>query len=99
MKFTIKTDLITKIPADIITLAVNDKNKIVFGDQIDTLTLKHLNYILKLGDLSDRTGSTLLVHGDNKYSRVILLRIGAHAILTAKEFFKGILNVSNELKI
>ena len=29
MKFTIKTDLITKIPADIITLAVNDKNQIL----------------------------------------------------------------------
>ena len=43
MKFTIKTDLITKIPADIITLAVNDKNQILCEKQIDALTLKHLN--------------------------------------------------------
>ena len=97
MKFTIKTDLITKIPADIITLAVTDKNQILCGTQIDVLTLKHLNNILKLGDLSARTGSTLLVHGATKYSRVILLRIGAHADLTPKEFFKGIVSTSKEL--
>jgi leucyl aminopeptidase len=97
MKFIIKTDLITKLPADIITLAVNDKNQILCGKQIDVLTLKHLNNILKLGDLSNRTGSTLLVHGANKYSRVIFLRIGVHADLTPKEFFKGIASVANEL--
>ena len=73
MKFTIKTDLITKIPADIITLAVTNKNQILCGKQLDALTLKHLNNILKLGDLSSKTGSTLLIHGANKYSRVILL--------------------------
>jgi leucyl aminopeptidase len=97
MKFTIKTDLITKIPADIITLAVNDKNQILCGKQIDALTLKHLNNILNLGDLHEGTGSTLLVHGTTKYSRVILLRIGVHADLTPKEFFKGIVSTSKEL--
>jgi leucyl aminopeptidase len=97
MKFTIKTDLITKIPADIITLAVNDKNQILCSKQIDALTLKHLNNILKLGDLPERTSSTLLVHGAAKYSRIILLRVGIHANLTPKEFFKGIVSVSNEL--
>ena len=97
MKFTIKTDLITKIPADIITLAVNDKSQILCGQQIDALTLKHLNNILKLGDLHKSTGSTLLVHGAIKYSRVILLRIGAPADLTPKEFFKTIVSASNEL--
>ncbi len=97
MKFTIKTDLITKIPADIITLAVNDKDQILCGKQIDALTLKHLNNILKLGDLHESTGSTLLVHGATKYSRVILLRIGAPTDLTPKEFFKAIVSASNEL--
>ena len=97
MKFTIKTDLITKIPADIITLAVNDKDQILCGKQIDVLTLKHLNNILKLGDLHESTGSTLLIHGATKYSRVILLRIGAPTDLTPKEFFKAIVSASNEL--
>jgi len=97
MKFTIKTDLITKIPADIITLAVNDKNQILCGKQIDALTLKHLNNILSLGDLHKRTSSILLVHGATKYSRVILLRIGIHADLTPKEFFKGIVSASKQL--
>jgi len=97
MKFTIKTDLITKIPADIITLAVNDKNQILCEKQIDALTLKHLSNILKLGDLHESSGSTLLVHGVTKYSRVILLRIGAPNDLTPKEFFKAIVSVSNEL--
>ena len=97
MKFTIKTDLITKIPADIITLAVNDKNQILCEKQIDALTLKHLNNILKLGDLYKSTGSTLLVHGATKYSRVILLRIGAPTDLTPKEFFNAIVSASNEL--
>ena len=97
MKFTIKTDLITKIPADIITLAVNDKDQILCGKQIDALTLKHLNNILKLGDLHESTGSTLLVHGATKYSRVILLRIGAPTDLTPKEFFNAIVSASNEL--
>ncbi|MDC0183013.1 leucyl aminopeptidase [Nitrosomonadales bacterium] len=98
MKFTIKTELITKIPADIIALAVNDKNQILIEKQIDALTLKYLNNILRLGDLNKRTGSSLLVHGANKYSRIILLRVGVHADLSPKEFFKGIVNVSNELK-
>lgn len=98
MKFTIKTDLITQIPADIITLAVNNKNQILCAKQIDTLTLKHLNNILKLGDLAERIGSTLLVHGATKYSRIILLRIGVQGNLHPKEFFKGIVSVSNELK-
>ena len=98
MKFTIKTELITKIPADVIILAVNDKNQILCEKQIDALTLKHLNHILKLGDLNKRTSSSLLVHGANKYSRIILLRVGVHADLSPKEFFKGIVNVSNELK-
>ena len=97
MKFTIKTDLITKIPADIITLAVNDKDQILCGKQIDVLTLKHLNNILKLGDLHESTGSTLLIHGATKYSRVILLRIGAPTDLTPKEFFNAIVSASNEL--
>ena len=98
MKFTIKTDLIARIPADIITLAVNDKNQILCEKQIDNMTLKHLNKILKLGDLDKRTGSTLLVHGSNTYSRIILLRIGVHKDLTPKQFFKGIVSASNELK-
>ncbi len=98
MKFTIKTDLITKIPADIITLAVNDKNQILCGKQIDSVTLKHLNNILRLGDLSDIAGSTLLVHSAPIYSRIILVRIGIHSALTPKEFFKVIASVSNELK-
>ena len=87
MKFTIKTDLITKIPADIITLAVNDKNQILCEKQIDASTLRHLHNILRLGDLNERTGSTLLVHGANKDSRIIILRIGAQQDLTPKEFF------------
>ena len=98
MKFTIKTDLITKIPADIITLAVNDKNQILCGKQIDSATLKHLNNILRLGDLTNIAGSTLLVHSAPKYSRIILVRIGVHSALTPKEFFKVIASVSNELK-
>jgi len=98
MKFTIKTELITKIPADVIILAVNDKNQILCEKQIDAVTSKHLNQILKLGDLNKRTSSSLLVHGANKYSRIILLRVGVHADLSPKEFFKGIVNVSNELK-
>ena len=98
MKFTIKTDLITKISADIIILAVNDKNQIICSKQIESSTLKHLNNILKLGDLSKKINSTLLVHGSSKYSRIILLRIGSQKDLTAKEFFTGIINIANELK-
>ena len=56
-----------------------------------------MNNILSLGDLHKRTSSTLLVHGATKYSRVILLRIGIHADLTPKEFFKGIVSASKQL--
>ena len=98
MKFTIKTDLITKISADIIILAVNDKNQIICSKQIELSTLKHLNNILKLGDLPKKINSTLLVHGSFKYSRIILLRIGSQKDLTTKEFFTGIINITNELK-
>ena len=97
MKFFIKTDLITKIPADIITLAVNDINQILCAKQIDASTLKHLSNILNLGDLSKKPGSTLLIHGSEKYSRIILLRIQSQESLTPKEFFKAIVSVSNKL--
>jgi len=98
MKFAIKTDLISKLQADIITLAVNDKNQILCEKQIDPSTIKHLKGILKLGDLSNKTGSTLLIHGSNKYSRTILLRVNSLETLTPKELFKGISNLSNDLK-
>ena len=98
MKVNIKTDLITNISSDVITLGVDDKNQIIDSSKLNNKTVSYLNNILVLGDLSERLGSSRVVHGDHFYSKVLLIRIGNPKKLTPTQFYSAILSISNELK-
>ena len=76
MKVNIKTDLITNISSDVITLGVDDKNQIIDSSKLDKKTVSYLNNILVLGDLSATLSSARVVHGDYFYPKVLLIRIG-----------------------
>ena len=99
MKFQFKLDLITNISADIITLAIDDKNQIFNAKYLDKKLLAQLNNILEIGDLSEKIGEIMMVHSGDQFSRVILLRVGSRSELNAKEFFKCIVNLTKNLKL
>lgn len=98
MKFQFKSDLIKKIPADIIILAVSDKNQILNNSSLDKPLVSKLNNIIKTGDLSNKVGDTLITHSVEQYSRVILLRVGDQKKLTAKSFFNSLEKITRNLK-
>ena len=90
MKFQFKSDLIKKIQADIIILAVSDKNQILNSSDLDKPLVSKLKYIIKIGDLSSKVGDILITHSVEQYSRVILLRVGDQKKLTSKSFFNSL---------
>ena len=98
MKFNIKTDLITKISTDVITLAVDDKNRIIDSSNLNKKTISYLNNVLALGDISEKLGSARVVFGDHFYPKVLLIRIGNQEKLTPNQLYNSILSISDELK-
>ena len=98
MKFQFKSDLIKKIQADIIILAVNNKNQILNSSDLDKPLVSKLKNIIKIGDLSSKVGDTLITHSIEQYSRVILLRVGDQKELTSKSFFNSLEKIARNLK-
>ena len=98
MKFQFKSDLIKKIQADIIILAVSDKNQILNSSDLDKPLVSKLKYIIKIGDLSSKVGDILITHSVEQYSRVILLRVGDQKKLTSKSFFNSLEKIARNLK-
>ena len=98
MKVNIKTDLITKISSDVITLGVDDKNQIINSSKLDRKTVSYLSNILALGDIPEKLGSAIVIHGDHFYPKVILIRIGNPKNLTSNQFYNVVLTIAEELK-
>lgn len=98
MKINIKTDLITKISCDIITLGIDDKNRIIDSSKLNKKTVSYLNNVLALGDISEKFGSARVVHGDQFYPKVLLIRIGNPKTLASDQLYSVILTIANELK-
>ena len=98
MKVNIKTDLVTNISSDVITLGVDDKNQLIDSSRLDKKTVSYLNNVIALGDISEKLGSVRVVHGDHFYPKVLLIRIGNPKKLTPNQFYNAILSVANELK-
>ena len=98
MKFQFKSDLIKKIQADIIILAVSDKNQILNSNDLDKPLVSKLKNIIKIGDLSSKVGDMLITHSVEQYSRVILLRVGDQKKLTSKSFFNSLEKIARNLK-
>ena len=72
MKFNIKTDSIMDISADIIIIAVNDKNQIINKSKLKPSCTTYLSNIISSKDLLGDVGSILLVHGSKDFERIIL---------------------------
>jgi leucyl aminopeptidase len=98
MKVNIKTDLITKIPSDVITLGIDAKNQTMDSVGLDKKTVNYIKAVLVLGDLSEKVGSTMIVYGDHFYPKILLVRVGDPKLLTANLFYSAVLSMANKLK-
>ena len=98
MKVNIKTDLITKIPSDVITLGIDAKNQTMDSVGLDKKTVNYIKAVLVLGDLSEKVGSTMIVYGDHFYPKILLVRVGDPKLLTASLFYSAVLSMANKLK-
>ena len=98
MKVNIKSDLITKIPSDVITIGVSDKNQVIDSLKIAKKTLVYLNSVLTIGDLSEKIGSAIVIYGDDFYKKILLVRVGDPKKLSATQFYNLILSIANQLK-
>jgi predicted secreted protein len=67
MKVNIKTDLVTNISSDVITLGVDDKNQLIDSSRLDKKTVSYLNNVIALGDISEKLGSVRVVHGNTNF--------------------------------
>ena len=97
MKFNIKSDLIHDISADIIILAVDDKNQIIQRPKIPAATLSLLSKIMNGNDLKQEVGSVTVVHGDITFNRVMLVRTGSAKQFDAEALIKIVGRVSNTI--
>ena len=98
MKFNIKTDSIMDISADIIIIAVNDKNQIINKSKLKPSCTTYLSNIISSKDLLEDVGSILLVHGSKDFERIILVRTGDTNTFSYKKLIKIIQNVVRTLK-
>ena len=98
MKFNIKTDSIIDISADIIIIAVNDKNQIINKSKLKPSCTTYLSNIISSKDLLGDVGSILLVHGSKDFERIILVRTGDTNTFSYKKLIKITQNVVRTLK-
>ena len=98
MKFIIKkNDLKTQL-SDVLTIAVNNQNKILNLSNFDSKLTANLKKVLSLGDLGSKINSTLLVHTHNEPSRIILVNVGDEKKLDSNALVKIFSSVASLLK-
>jgi leucyl aminopeptidase len=98
MKFIIKKiDLNTQLN-DLVTIAVNNQNKILKLSAFDSKLITNLKKILSLGDLGSKINSTLLVHSHYEPSRILLVNVGDEKKLDSNALVKIFSSVASTLK-
>jgi leucyl aminopeptidase len=98
MKFIIKkNDLKTQL-SDVLTIAVNNQNKILNLSDFDSKLITNLKKVLFLGDLGSKINSTLLVHTYNEPSRILLVNVGDEKKLDPNALVKIFTSVASALK-
>ena len=98
MKFNIKTDSIMDISADIIIIAVNDKNQIINKSKLKPSCTTYLSNIISSKDLHGDIGLLLLAYGSKDFERIILVRTGDTNTFSYKKLIKITKNVVRTLK-
>ena len=88
MKFNIKSDSIHDLSADIIILAVDDKNQIILKSKLPVASNAFLSNIINTNDLKSEVGASLVVHGDKTFKRVMLVRTGSLKLFNAEALIK-----------
>ncbi len=98
MKFIIKKNDLKMQLSDVVTIAVNNQNKILNLSGFDSKLITNLKKVLSLGDLGSKINSTLLVHTHNQPSRIILVNVGDEKKLNSNALVKIFSSVASILK-
>jgi len=98
MKFIIKKNDLRMQLSDVVTIAVNNKNKILNLSGFDSKLITNLKKVLSLGDLGSKINSTLLVHTHNEPSRILLVNVGDEKKLDSNALVKIFSSVASTLK-
>jgi len=98
MKFIIKKNDLKKQLSDVLTIAVNNQNKILNLSGFDSKLTTNLKKVLSLGDLGSKINSTLLVHTHNEPSRILLVNVGDEKKLDSNALVKIFSSVASTLK-
>ena len=98
MKFIIKKNDLKMQLGDVVTIAVNNQNKILNLSGFDNKLITNLKKVLSLGDLGSKINSTLLVHTNNEPSRILLVNVGDEKKLDANALVKIFSSVASTLK-
>jgi len=98
MKFIIKKNDLKMQLSDVVTIAVNNQNKILNLSGFDSKLITNLKKVLSLGDLGSKINSTLLVHTHNEPSRILLVNVGDEKKLDSDALVKIFSSVASTLK-
>jgi leucyl aminopeptidase len=98
MKFIIKKNDLKMQLSDVVTIAVNNQNKILNLSGLDSKLITNLKKVLSLGDLGSKINSTLLVHTHNEPSRILLVNVGDEKKLDSNTLVKIFSSVASTLK-
>jgi len=98
MKFIIKKNDLKMQLSDVVTIAVNNQNKILNLSGFDSKLITNLKKVLSLGDLGSKINSTLLVHTHNEPSRILLVNVGDEKKLDSDALVKIFSSVASALK-
>lgn len=101
MKFTVKTSALQNTPSSCLVLGIYQNNALPETTAtIDKLCKGALSKIVKTGDISGKSGQSLLLHNINgvKAKRILLIGCGKKAELDAKKYAVILQNTSKALE-
>ena len=101
MKFSIKTDALEKQRSDVLVIGVYDSLKVVYEESLlSTSSVNHISTILKHGDMSGKTGSSLILYSvpGIKIPKILLIGLGKEKELDGNKYRSAIRTMMQALK-
>lgn len=98
MKFQLKSDSISNLSADIIILAINEKNKLCSSLNLDKSFQDKVDSIIKLDDLSKSIASVSISHINSNYKRLGLVRVQNQNDISREDVLKSATNIIRSIK-
>jgi len=101
MKFSIKTDALEKQRSDVLVIGVYDSLKVVYEESLlSTSSVNHISTILKHGDMSGKTGSSLILYSvpGIKIPKILLIGLGKEKELDGNKYRSAIRTMMQVLK-